>query len=101
MKTDIDMDLIEQQEEQPLSDSDIRRILGNDCKILEYKDLLQYNNINEILKEEKDYFILLYELQPQSGHWTCVLKYDGILEFFDAYGIAPDKELAWISKYAK
>ena len=39
------------QEQTPLSDSDIRRILGKDCKILEYKDLLNNKNINEIFNK--------------------------------------------------
>jgi hypothetical protein len=30
------------QEQKPLSDSDITRILGKYCKILEYKDLSKY-----------------------------------------------------------
>ena len=89
------------QEQEPLSDSDIRRILGKDCKILEYKDLLNYKNINEILTKDNDYFILLYELQAQSGHWVGVLKYDNLIEFHDPYGLNADKELAWISKSAR
>ena len=89
------------QEQTPLSDSDMTRILGKDCKILEYKDLLKYKNINEILTKDNDYFILLYELQASSGHWTCVLKYNNLLEFFDSYGLQADKELAWISKPAR
>ena len=68
------------QEQAPLSDSDIRRILGKDCKILEYKDLLNYKNINEILTKDNDYFILLYELAPQSGHWVGILKYSDLIK---------------------
>jgi hypothetical protein len=31
-----------------------------------------------------------------AGHWVGLLKYNNIYEFFDAYGLFPDKELLWI-----
>ena len=33
---------------KPLSDSDLRKILG-DCKILTYPDLAKYNTLDELL----------------------------------------------------
>ena len=92
----MDIESIILQEKKPLSDDDIKHILGSDCKILEYKDLLKYRNINEILSKDRDYFVLLYELKASSGHWTTVLKYNNTLEHFDPYGIKPDGELNWI-----
>jgi len=89
------------QEQKPLSDDDIKHILGNDCKILEYKDLLKYRNINDILPNDRDYFVLLYEIQISSGHWTTVLNYNNTLEHFDPYGIKPDGELHWIGTYTR
>ena len=97
----MDINELLKQEQNPLSDSDITRILGKYCKILEYKDLSKYKNINEIFTKDNDYFVLLYELAPQSGHWTGVLKYANVIEFFDPYGMQADKELAWISKSAR
>ena len=93
----MDFDLLRREELTPLSDSDIKKILGEDTKILEYKDLSNYNDINKILTKDKDFFILLYELKAASGHWTTILKYDNMLEHFDSYGIKPDGELKWIS----
>ena len=97
----MDFELLQREELTPLSDSDITRILGNNCKILEYKDLLKYTDINKILTKDKDYFILLYELKASSGHWTAVIKYDNMIEHFDPYGIKPDGELKWISIAAR
>ena len=83
----MDFDLLRREELTPLSDSDIKNILGDNTKILEYKDLLNYTDINKILTKDKDYIILLYELKASSGHWTAILKYDNLLEHFDPYGI--------------
>ena len=95
------MDRIKHIEMTPLSDDDIRTILGKDTKILEYKDLTKYSSIDQLLPKPTDYCILLYELQKDSGHWTAILKYDDIVEFFDPYGLKYDNELAWISNNIK
>lgn len=79
-----------------LSDSDIRQILGNKCKIIKYSELSQYNNLSELLPELIDYVVILYEEAINTGHWVGLLKYNNMYEFFDAYGLFPDKELLWI-----
>ena len=53
----MDFDLLKREELTPLSDSDIKKILGENTNILEYKDLLNYNDINKILTKDKDYLI--------------------------------------------
>ena len=35
----MDINELERQERQPLSDADLQRILGSDCRVFEYKDL--------------------------------------------------------------
>jgi hypothetical protein len=67
------------------SNQDIKNYLGNDTKIFEYKDLNNYNSIDEILPNEKDFCIILIETKQRSGHWTALMKYSGLLEFFDSY----------------
>ena len=34
---------------------------------------------------------------PTWGHWTALLKHNGLYEHFDSYGVKPDTELKWIS----
>ena len=46
---------IEQIENKPLSDADIRSYLGRGTKIIEYKDLKNYNSIDELLPNEKEF----------------------------------------------
>ena len=42
-----------------------------------------------MLSNDKDYCIILYEDAPNRGHWTKLLKYDGLYEHFDSYGVKP------------
>jgi hypothetical protein len=92
MKTSKD---IQQIEMKPMSDADIRSYLGKNVKIIEYKDLKKYNSIDELLPNDRDYCVLLYEDQPNSGHWTALLKYDNNIELFDSYSNTDIKILHW------
>ena len=50
-----------------LSDEDIQRILGGDAKIIKYAELGNLQDIDQLLPEEKDYCIILYEDRPNRG----------------------------------
>jgi hypothetical protein len=84
----------------PMDDSEIRHYLPN-AKILKYSDLSKYHAITQLLPEETDYAIILYEDSPNNGHWCCLSRYpkgkNGTLEFFDPYGNIFDKQLTWTS----
>ena len=80
-----------------LSDEDIQRIVGGDAKITRYSELLHLYDIDQLLQSEKDYCIILYEDSPNRGHWSALLKYNGLYEHFDSYGVKPDNQLKWIS----
>ena len=75
-----------------LSDTDLRRILGRDMKIIKDSELSKFNELNELLPNEKDCCVILYEDPLDHGHWIALSKYKGIFEFFDSYGISPDGE---------
>jgi len=85
----------------PLDDSEIRKYLP-DAKIIKYNQLSRYNMLTQLLPQETDYVIILYEDSPNSGHWVCLLRYNkgpkGTFEFFDPYGNTPDKQLTWTSR---
>ncbi len=80
-----------------LSDQDIRDILGSDCKIIEYSDLEQYRSLEDLLPQPRDYVVILYQKEENSGHWIGLLKYDNMYGFFDPYGLMPDKQLSWVN----
>jgi hypothetical protein len=86
----------------PLSDSDIKDYLGNDCKILKYSELSKYNSIDELLPNVKDFAVILYENSPNTGHWTCVARpKDNVITYFDSYGGYVDEPLTWCDKKTK
>ena len=80
-----------------LSDDDIRKILGGRCKILKYSGLAGHSDLDELVTGLLDYAIVLHEEQENNGHWIGLLRYNNIIEFFDPYGLIPDKELSWVS----
>lgn len=84
-----------------VSDLDFKRAFGDGVKVLKYSELSNYHNINDLLPNAKDYVFILIETKKNSGHWTCLLKYDDVYEWFDSYGIRPDGELNFISKAIK
>lgn len=93
---------IDEDQEIALSNYEINDILKDKTKILTYKALPQFNNINQILEPYKN-FIMLYMSKPNYGHWCCVLKHPDRIEFFDPYGgkNTPDEELNMINDEVK
>ena len=83
------------ENKKPISDEDIKAYLP-DAKIIVYEDLEKYNDIDELLPKEKDFVIILYEWKKNNGHWTCLLKYDDTLEFFDPLGNTDKHILGWV-----
>lgn len=81
----------------PLSDGDIRRILGKDIKIITYPDLGKMNHIDQAF-DRKGRCIMLYLTSSEtSGHWVCMLNKGDTIEFFDPYGEAPEEALNTLS----
>ena len=78
-----------------MDDSDIRHYLPK-AKILTYDELSKVKDIEKLLPRHKSYFILLYPVDSETnGHWVCMSRYDKTLEYFDSYGLQPDKPLDW------
>ena len=87
----------------PLSDNELKTILGKDAKIVMYPDLAKYSTLEQLLPNPLDYcIILIVESENKyniSGHWTALLKYNGIYEYFDPYGNDVDVDLInWMDK---
>ena len=93
-KLKVDENKLDEIIEESLGDDDIRQYLPN-ATILKYSDLCKYNDIDEIIPNEKDYAIILYEDSPNRGHWTCICKLNNNIEFFDSYGGKIDNPLNW------
>jgi len=87
----------------PLGDDDIKHFLPN-ARIMKYTELNNYNNLEELLPKNKTFVIILYENQPNKGHWTALLRYKDkqrgdTVEFFDSLADngEPDAPLKWNS----
>ena len=82
---------------KPLSDDELKVILGKEVKMIMYPDLAKYSSIELLLPNPNDYcIILIVESETKfniSGHWCALLKYDGIYEWFDPYGNDVDVDL--------
>lgn len=76
----------------PLSDDDIRKILGDDISIITYPDLNKINDISQIFDKKGRCILLFLTSSPTAGHWCCLLNKKKGIEFFDPYGDAPEKQ---------
>lgn len=78
----------------PLSDTDILKLMDGKATILKYSQLNNFKSLEHVLYPY-GVTLILYENEPNFGHWTCLIKGPGFIEFFDPYGKFPDH---WIDK---
>jgi len=83
---------IKEAREYPLSDGDIRALLGDDIKIITYPDLEKMSNINEAFDHKGRCIMLFLTTGPTEGHWCAMLRKKKGIEFFDPYGDAPEEQ---------
>jgi len=82
-----------------VASNEFEKMLGKsvNSKIIKYSELENYNDLNDLLTENKDYRIILIETNFNTGHYCCLLKYnDNYFEWFDSYGFPPDVEFNFI-----
>lgn len=94
------MNRIQELEAKPLSDVDLRRMLGkakSRVKVMIYEELKKYKTLDELLPKYKDCAIILLQIQKPGaspvGHWIALLNHHTHFEHFDSYGLDPDEEL--------
>jgi hypothetical protein len=82
--------------QKSLSDQDIYKLCNENVNIMSYIDMLKFNDIDNLLGK-CGACVLLYDLEEiNRGHWCCITRQDNWnIEFFDPYGIKPDRELAY------
>ena len=92
------MNRIKQVMRKPLSETDIKTILGSDTKILTYPQLAKYNTLEELLPRPYDFCVILLLETPISGHWCCLIRNSTQYEWFDSYSNPPDADLSnWLT----
>jgi hypothetical protein len=75
----------------PLRGSDILKILNNNTNIIEYKQLYNIEDLEDIFINGS--CVILYRSAPNLAHWCCIFKNIYGLEFFDPYGCIIDNEI--------
>ncbi len=80
-----------------LSSDDISDYLDGKIKIITYKELRKYQSIDQLL-HPYDVVAILYETRPNYGHWTLMYKMNGMIYFFDSYGLVIDDELKFVNE---
>jgi hypothetical protein len=83
--------------EEFTSNIDFENYFGSkiDGHIIKYSDLKDYRYITCLLKYDKDFKIMLYEQEKNSGHWVALLRYGNTIEYFDSYGNPPNFPLSY------
>ncbi len=78
----------------PLSDSDLKRFLGNEAvkNTIKYSELKKFKDFAELLPEHNSYKIILIEYEKNRGHWVCVMRYNKVIELFNSYGTKHDDD---------
>lgn len=79
---------------EPMSNSELELYFGSgyESEIMMYKDLANFNNVDELLPKDLDYRIILIETSPNVGHWVLILKYKDTIEYFNSYGVNGDTQ---------
>jgi hypothetical protein len=83
---------IQKVKQYALSDDDIRKLLGNNIKIMTYPQLGRLNSVDEMFDDMGRLILLFPNVSPTMGHWTCLINRPNKIEFFDPYGDAPDTD---------
>jgi len=92
-------DQMKQTIEDPLSDTDIQKILSpNKTNIIEYPDLAGVSDIFKLF-DRLGRCVVYIPISDTFGHWTGLTLRDNgkTIEWFDPYGVKPDGEKKWIS----
>lgn len=80
---------------KPMDDAELKASLPPGVKVVRYANLGKYKNIYQLLPRARDAAVILYENQPQNGHWCAIGRNEHGLFFFDPYGDKPDKQLEY------
>lgn len=74
----------------PLSDDDIKNILGEDIKIIKYPDIKNLQSVDELFDKNGRCILFYPILSDAVGHWVALINHTDRIEFFDPYGKSPE-----------
>ena len=79
--------LIEKQLYIPLTNFDLEKYIGKG-RIVKYSEIDDFYHIDQLLPGKKDFKVILFETDKNSGHWIVLTKDESKNEYilFDSYG---------------
>ena len=81
-----------------LSDDEIHSVLGK-FKPMLYSELKDYPTIEDLLKKDYDWRVILLETKQNNGHWVCIMRVpDDKYIYFNSYGDSYNKDLYLIPR---
>ena len=83
-----------------LSGDDILNYMNGRTNLIQYKDIINFENIDDLLGIYNK-CVILYHTKENYGHWTCLYRVKNTIFFFDSYGFVPDDELKFLHKDLK
>jgi len=89
---------LKQVKKYALGDDDLRKLLGQDIKILSYPQLKTMGSIDEAFDSKGRSIILFPNASPTMGHWCCMIRRPSRIDFFDPYGEAPEEQKDGLSQ---
>lgn len=84
--------LIDNLEEHTLTGRQVTQISGG-VPVVAYHELPSYGTIDDLLGNEHEAVILLFETHYNVGHYVALYRLSDGLHYFDPYGMKPDQEL--------
>ena len=81
-----------------LSNTDINDILEPDTKIFSYPEFAKTTNIDQAFDGLGRCVFLFLTESPSVGHWCCMFKRNGYIEYFSSYGDPPEAERSWVTQ---
>ena len=75
---------------QPLSDADLRSLLGKGLPIMTNRELGGVSDINQLFDTQGRSVLLYTPEDPTSGHWVCMMRRPDSIYYWDPYGEKPD-----------
>lgn len=100
--------------ETPTSPQDLYAIAGKKCNIFEYRDIADFDHIDELFEHgnsdieneiemdlpfDNKSAIILYKSRPNFGHWCMIKKNKKGYHFLDSYGEVIDDQLEHSQDY--
>lgn len=81
-----------------VSSIDLKNKINHKFKIIQYKQLFQYDNLLTLMPNKLSILVILINTSPSGGgHWVCLIRQDKLLTYFDSYGKGIDEELKYVS----